>query len=295
MKLAILGHFILCIFSLNALGANDSLDMWSTAPLEDTTYSAEEIAGESEKLLAWLATNYLSLTDEEKAEPREKLYNLIDAHIKQLYQSSGMFAFAKDDALLEQLFFWSEKLGAYGGALTYNAIKSSAAPAQEQTLAPPDGFSITLNQGLYQIRSTEKNWAVQIPYNFMLTTITKFTAGNGAQTEILVFSFGSTKDDGAATPSRASIMLVHSPGTKKRTFSTYWKDQFEIPRNAERVELGVNNMTSLKKYDSDADLQVELTLWSADAGQFAISYTGSKKACAENRPHFINILEGLEI
>lgn len=295
MKLTIVGGLIACLFSLNALGANDSLDKWSTAPLKDTIYSAEEVATDSETLLAWLATNYASLTDKEKAEPRSKLYNLIDAHIKQLHLTSGAFTFAKADPLLEKLFFWAEKLGAYGGSLVYNAIKSSAAPALDQSLMPPEGFSLTFNEGLYHVKSTTEGWGLHLPYNFILSTITRFKAGNGLPTEILVFTFGTAATDNKGLSDKSSIMLIRSPGARKRKFSTYWKEQFGITRSAERVELGVKDITSQTEYDDQSGLQVEIALWSDADGQFAISYTGSKQAHAKNRPHFINVLQALEM
>src|SRR6267378_8157373 len=123
--------FIVTLVSLLPIWGNAQQSVqqgYSTEPLRDPIFDVAGVLVEATAINNWLNFNYRTLSPEQMKGPREHLYYLIDSRIKDTYARTGRVLPTEHDAILEILFSWTERLGAYGGSLVYNQLRSPASP-----------------------------------------------------------------------------------------------------------------------------------------------------------------------
>ncbi len=267
---------------------------YTTSTLSEPVFDQAKVAVETTMINNWLNENYDRLTDEQLKGPREHLYYLIDSHIKYIYSNGSKILPSEHDLILQILFSWAERLGVYGGALAYNAVKSPNAPEMEPHLNMPSSMSIDLEDDLFVIRSDVHGWRVNVPYYFMTWLMNDFAATNGMPTQLVSLSTGAARDATETGHSQATIMLIFSPSADFEEFTQFWTDGFGIDSKAERLELGAKGLQSLYKFDAASKLHTEVTLWKGGTGLYAVAYLGMDGAYEWNRPHFLDFLNALD-
>ena len=115
--------FILLILSFSGAFASKDLsshNKFSTEPLKQPIFDPAYVAVDIANFNNWLNANYEKLSRERMKGPREHLYYLLSSHVSKIYQREGTILPKEPDHILELIFFWAEKLGAFGGNLVYN-------------------------------------------------------------------------------------------------------------------------------------------------------------------------------
>jgi hypothetical protein len=202
---------------------------YSTEPLHDPVFDMAGVTVETTAINNWLNSNYQGLSYEQMKGPREHLYYLIDSRIKDTYSRTGKIVPIEHDIILELLFSWAERLGAYGGSLVYNRLRSPSSRQIPPTLQVPKGMSIGLKNDLLSVKSAEGRWSVDFPYYFMLWNVADLNAKNGLRTQLIALSTGAARDKSQLGHSQATLLLLFSPGADTKRFVTSWREQLSVP------------------------------------------------------------------
>ncbi len=268
---------------------------YSTAPLRDPIFDVAGVLVETTAINNWLNSNYKGLSYQEMKGPREHLYYLIDSRVKDTFSRTGRIYPAEHDVILELLFSWAERLGAYGGSLVYNRLRSRASRELPTQLRAPKGMSIELNDDLLKVQSVDGRWSVAFPYYFMLWNVADFNAKNGLRTQIIALSTGAAKDKSQAGHSQATLLLIFSPGADTNIFLTSWRQQLSIGVPKEEKVLPVRGLRAQHRFDPQNQLHTEFVGWTEKQGPFAVVYTGIEGTYQWNRLHFLDFLRALQI
>lgn len=266
---------------------------YSVETLSQPIFDTAEVAVEAAAFNNWLNENHNKLTSDQQKGAREFLYYLIDSHVKDIYSREGQILPKEPDLLLQILFFWSERLGVYGGSNVFNEVRLPSEPEMPSTLDPPASISIRMHGDLLEIESKNGSWAFEIPYYFMPYMVTEFTAKNGMPTQFLAISTGATKDKSEAGRSQATLMLIYSPDVDFATFKSFWTEALGIPADAKESELGYKQLSSKYYFDASTQIHTEALIWSEGSGAFALTYGGVDGTYQWNRQHFLDFLRSL--
>jgi len=268
---------------------------YSFEPLNNPVFDYAHVVVDVAKFNNWLNANYSKLNAETMKGPREHLYYLLSSYISELYKRDKVILPKKHDLILQILFSWSERLGVYGGSLVYNQIKSKKMEPIPELMKIPGSFSLSLDNDLYNLKSTTNIWSVKFPYYFMIGNMNDFQATNGMKTQLVSISTGASKDNTKAGRSQSTLMLIYSPSNKFKTFKKYWLGQFGIPSGAKTAELGVKNLNSRSIFDNASLLHKEITFWSSETGSFAVAYLGMDGTYQADRQHYLDFLNQLKV
>jgi hypothetical protein len=268
---------------------------YSTEPIRDPIFEPARVVVETTAVNNWLNGNYRRLSPQQMKGPREHLYYLIDSRIKETFGRTGKVMPSDDDVVLELLFSWAERLGAYGGSLVYNRLRAPTSSEMPSLLHPPTGISIRMDGDLLEVKSATGHWTVEFPYYFMIWTIGDVDATNGLRTQLLALSTGTARDKSAVGHSQATLLLVFSPRADSNRFLASWKEQLGIPALAEEKALGVRQLRSQYHFDPQSNLHKEIVSWTEKQGPFAVVYLGLDGTYQWNRPHFIDFLRAVRI
>jgi len=267
---------------------------YTTKPLEQAVFDPARVAVEATAFNNWLADNYATLTTETMQGPRERLYYLIDSWVKMLYARDHLVLPAAPDAVLQTLFFWSERLGVFGGSLIHKAVKSPQFPEAPAVLPVPSGFDLSLRKDMLRLTSASGGWSVEVPYYFMIWNIQEFAAKGGPKTQLVAVSTGAARDEGRQGHSQATLMLLFGPGVDRDDFVPYWSRQLGFSGDEPEKQLGARSRKSRERYDSDQKMHFEYTDWSSKRGAFVIAYIGLEGTYQWNRPHFIDFVRAIQ-
>jgi hypothetical protein len=202
---------------------------YTTTTLRAPLFDPAIVDAEARAIDVWLRTNYKKLKPEQIAGPREHLYHLIDSRVKDLYAREGRIFPKTHDPVLETLFSWSDRLGIYGGALVFNALRAPGRTEMPWSLALPRGFTMSLKGDLLEVRSNVGDWSVTVPYYFMIWNVNDFTATGGSRTQLIAVSTGAAADVSPAGRSQATLTLMFSPGADAETVASYWRERLGYP------------------------------------------------------------------
>jgi hypothetical protein len=261
---------------------------YSTAPLRDPLFDEAQVVVESTAINNWLNANIQKLSYEQMKGPREHLYYLIDSRVKQLYGDEKRVLPARHDPILEILFSWSERLGVFGGAYAFNAVKAPSSARQVARMRLPEGIKLYLANDTFSL-SSNLGWSITFPYYFMIWNVGDFVAKGGPRTQLVALSTGASKDKSQAGRSQATLMFLFSPD-KHESFEHYWREQLGIRPNVKLEALGVKSLQSRHVVDETTHLHKEFTSWSSPSGSYAVVYLGIEGTYEWNRPHFIDFL-----
>ena len=266
---------------------------YTTSILREPVFELAQVVVEVTAMNNWLNSNYDNLTYEQMKGTREHLYYLVDSYVKNLYAKQKRIIPEQHDLVLEILFSWAERLGAYGGALIYNSIKSTESPEMPPLMKLPAQISLDLDGDRLTISTREEGWNGKIPYYFMIWNVNDFSATNGMRTQLAALSTGASIDKSEAGRSQATVMLMYSPDADLSEFSEYWKQGMGFDDNAEEIIIDSDNRKSLHTYDAAAKLHKEITIWRESQGAFAVAYLGIDGTYQWTRPHFLDFLRSL--
>ena len=183
---------------------------YSTATLREPLFDAAQVAVETVNITNWLSENHAKVGEAQQAKVRERLYYLIDSHIKQEFAKTGRILPKEPDGQLEMLLSWAEPMGVYGGNLIYNAVKKADAPALSPTLLPPEGMTLALRDDLLVVKS-QLGWSVSMPYYFMIGRLADVKVTTGQRTQFVIVSTGTARDASDVGYSQATLMLMYAP------------------------------------------------------------------------------------
>ncbi len=291
-RIAILVALTICS-SESLAQVPDPQEGYSVEILSQPIFNAAEVAVEAAALNNWLNENHEKLTSEQQTDVREFLYYLIDSHVKNIYAREGQILPKEPDLILQILFFWSERLGVYGGSSVFNKIRLPSEPEMSVLLQPPASIAIGMSGDLIRIESTSKKWGFNIPYYFMPYMVTEFTATNGTPTQFLAISTGAARDESDSGRSQATLMLIFSPDVDFLEFKEFWTGQIGIPPDATKSELNFRELTASYYYDAATKIHTEAMIWQAGSGAFALTYGGVDGTYQWNRQHFLDFLASL--
>jgi hypothetical protein len=267
---------------------------YSTSTLREPVVDPASLDAEARAIAGWLGANH-GKPKADQVTTREYLYFLIDARVKDIYAREGRVFPKTHDPVLATLFSWAEPLGAYGGALVYNALRGPGRPAMTPSMKLPPGFTLALKGDLLELQSRYGGWSVTVPYYFMIWDVNDFTPTDGVRTQMVALSTGAVKDNSPARRSQAALALMFSPGADAGTVESYWRKRFGISGDAEGVPLGVRGLVARRTLDESARLHTEFATWMERQGPFAVVYTGVDGAYQWNRPHFLDFLRAVEV
>lgn len=266
---------------------------YTTSTLREPIFDSARVVVETVRLNNWLASNYDRLKPEQMKRPREHLYYLIDSRVKETFVSQATILPNVHDPILEVLFSWAERIGVYGGALAYNAVKSPGANEMRPTLVLPEDMALRLTGDLFEIRSKSGAWTVTFPYYFMIGNIVERVATNGIHMQVVSISTGAAKDQSQLGHSQATLILVFTPTPNVKKLAEIWKRHLGMAEEDE-VPIGVNGLSSWRTFDVPAKLHKELTVWKAAQGSFAVAYLGLRGTYQWNRPHFLDFVRAVK-
>lgn len=267
---------------------------YTTTTLREPIFDAAQISIGTVRINNWLNANYGKLNDQQITKVRERIYYLIDSQIKGLYARESKILPEDHDLILEILFSWAERLGVYGGALAYNAVKSPKSTKMETQLNVPDKLFLRLDTDLFTLGSKVQGWEVKIPYYFMIWRLDNFTTTIGQRTQIVALSTGAALDQSSVGHSQATVMLMFSPDADFHEFSDFWKKAVGVGKNTELISLGVAGRESFHSMDTEKKLHKEITTWKETQGAVAVAYLGMDGTYQWNRPHFLDFLRSLK-
>lgn len=265
---------------------------YSLEPLSQPVFGPAEVAVGTAKLNNWLNENYEAMAPEQYKGPREYLYYLIDSHVKEIYAREGRILPTEPDLILQTLFSWAERLGVYGGSITFNQVRLSSMPEMPMALELPPSITVSIHGDLLRIESIA-NWRFVVPYYFMPYMVTAFTANNGMPTQFLAIATGAAKDKSEAGRSQATLMLIYSRDVVFEDFKRFWTEQIGIPADAQESELGYQQLTAKYYFDTSTQIHTEALIWSQGKGAFAMTYAGVDGTYQWNRVHFLDFLRSL--
>jgi len=264
---------------------------YSTQPLERSVFSVEETAVRMTFLNEWLIHNHSTLDPDSSCGPREHLYYLIDTWVKHLYASEQVVLPRSHDLVLEILFSWSERLGAYGGNLVYNEVKRDDQPELLPLMPMPDGFDLSLRDDMFVVAA--KDWTFTVPYYFMIWHVADFEAVDGPRTQMVALSTGAASHKGQEGYSQATLALLFGPGAEGPEFTRYWMNLYGFTgEEPESIAPGQPRRTR-KLFDEDRNLRFEYATWKSPKGQFLVVYSGIEGTYQWNRPHFLDFLRSI--
>lgn len=270
-------------------------DGYSFAPLEDPIFDKTELVVEFVAFNNWLNSNYSSLSAETLKGPREHLYYILCSYVSELYKTEKVVIPKEHDALLQQMFFWSESLGVYGGSLVYNQLKNSDDEPMPEVMEVPGIFNLALEHDLFILGSSYNGWSVKFPYYFMIGDMQEFTTPNDMRTQVVTISTGAARDNTEAGHSQATLLLIVSLNGEFEVFSKFWHDRLGIPTEIESTSLPVKGFNSRATYDEASLLHKELTAWPTGFGSFAVAYLGMDGTYQVNRQHFLDFLAQIDL
>lgn len=287
---------LLIIITCNAY-ANEykPMDGYSTDPLENPVFDYEKVVFDSTAFNNWLNANYSKLDAQSMKGPREHLYYLLSSYVSELNKKGGLILPKENDLILETLFSWSERLGAYGAHLFYNRVKNTKSRAMPALMKVSDGIRISAVNDMYIVASANGSWSIKFPYYFMIGNINEFSATNGMQTQLVSISTGAAKDKTKAGRSQSTLMFIYSPSQSTEEFKNYWLTQFEISSKSKSKTLAINKLESLHIYNEQSQLHKEITFLPTQKGSYLVAYLGMDGAFQTNRQHFLDFLSQVNI
>lgn len=286
----------MALFSAGLSAKSDQLAIegYSTEPLTAPIFDPAEVAVRTAKFNNWLNGNADKLTDQKKTQMREHLYYLINSHIKHRQADNKALFPGSKDLILSMLFSWSDPLGVYGGSLVHNKMKMDGWEEQVPLNILPEDWSLSLNDGLFNLASKQDGWNISYPYYFMLADIQNFKNAAGQKTGILSISTGSARHTDSSSFSQATLMFLTSPDRTPKEFTDYWKQAFALPEKASN-EVGIGqHSNSFYVFDEASRLHKELVTWTTPQGSFAVAYAGIDGTYQHNRQHFLDFLAAVQ-
>jgi hypothetical protein len=266
---------------------------YSTATLREPLFDAAQVVLETARVNNWLVDNHEKVGKDQQAKVRERLYYLIDSHIKQEFAKTGRILPKEPDGQLEMLLSWAEPMGVYGGNLIYNAVKRADAPALSPTLLPPEGMTLALRDDLLVVKS-DLGWSVSMPYYFMIGKLSDIKVTTGQRTQFVIVSTGTAKDASDFGYSQATLMLMYAPQADSAEARKIWEQSMQIKPTDEHVALGVRGLVSQRNHLDEQKMWREIVSWSAPRGAITVAYMGNDGTYEWNRQHFIDFLRALQ-
>jgi hypothetical protein len=281
--------------SVNGNAQQPAQQGYSTEPLRDPILDQAHVLVETMAFNNWLTSNYQGLSHDRWKGPREYLYYLIDSRVKDNYVRTGKVFPEEHDVILEQLFSWAERLGAYGGSLVYNRLRTPPFQEMSPALQLPQDISLALKDDLFTIKSDSGRWSISFPYYFMIWNVSDSDTKNGLHTQLIALSTGTARDNSKFGHSQATLLLIFSPTTDTDRFVPYWQHLFGIESNGPKEELSVRGLSAQYRVDPQTNMHTEFVSWSAKKGQFAVIYSGMDGTYQWNRQHFLDFLNALQV
>ena len=215
--------------------------------------------------------------------PREHLYYLIDSWVKMIHARDDVVFPVNHDPVLQTFFSWAERLGAFGGNLIYNALRSDQFPEMPPLMEVPSGFDVALRQDMLVVSSTRGHWSVAVPYYFMIWNITEWDAKNGPRTQLVTFSTGAAVHEGQEGHSQATLMLLFGPGDEGDSFTDYWARHLGFEGKEPARPIDVRSLKARHRFDKSTNMHSEYTSWTSPHGQFVVAYLGINGSYQWNR------------
>ena len=281
-----------------ALAGHGHAAEYSTAPLTDPPFNADEVGQATAKLNNWLVENYPKLEPAAHKGPREALYSLLSAHVSHLQSAYGRTFPVESDLLVQTIFSWAEPLGVHGGHLVFNALRSlqnePTVPEMAAMLQMPPGFSIELVGDQFRLSSTTGGWRVEFPYYFMVFVVDEVDTRNGGpRTQLVTISTAAAPHEGLPGMSQSTLVLMVGPGQAGNQFQRYWENAQGFGRDARKEALGIDDLRSVKRFDEERKIHSELVGWLGTNGPVVVAYSGVAGPFEKNRPHFLDFVRSL--
>ncbi|MCH7691469.1 MAG: hypothetical protein IIA17_10555 [candidate division Zixibacteria bacterium] len=267
---------------------------YSRKPLSDPIRDVAKNLVEFMALNNWLNVNYESAPAERHQALKERLYSIIDSHVKHYFASKESLLPADSDFVLTQCFAWATTMGVYGAHSVLEKLNSNIADSLQVTAPIPTSFNLTVQGEMFDLSSAWGNWRVDFPYYFMVHKLLQYKANNDLQTQIASISTGFGKHSDNDGYSQSTIMIVYSPEGVSKTFDSFWLESFGLsPENS--TDDSINGLSIYKKLDTSLSMHYELVFPKTTKGAMAVVFLGIPGTYQHNRPHFIDFLKHLEL
>jgi len=280
----------------NALASEyKPLSGYSPIPLENPVFDYASVVVDTAAFNNWLNENYLNLDGKARKDTREHLYYLLSSYVSEHYKKKGYILPKTHDPVLEILFSWSERLGAYGAHVFYNKIKKASSKTMPELMKISDGVIISAQNDMYFVESADGLWSIKFPYYFMIGTINEFTPAKGKQTQLLTISTGATKDKTEAGRSQSTLVFIHSLSKDTQEFSNFWLTNFDVSPKIVPKSLGIKALESLYTHNKEAQVHKEITFLPSTNGSLMVAYIGAEGAFQTNRQHFLDFMSHVNL
>jgi hypothetical protein len=289
MRNLLLALFIFFPFSMLA-NEYKPMEGYSTAPLAEPIFDHPKVVVDTTNFNNWLNANYSKLAPQDMKGPREHLYYLLSSYVSELHRRDGIILPVESDLVISTLLSWSERLGAYGGNLFYNKVKTEEQALKSPFMKVSESIKLSAVNDMYLVESSYGNWSAKFPYYFMIGAINEFKATNGMDTQIVTISTGGVKDNTPTGRSQSTIMVVYTSSTETKEFQKYWLNAFEIGAAIEPKPLDAGQLESQYVYNEEALLHKEVAFLPSPNGSLLVAYLGMDGAYQRNRLHFLDFL-----
>ncbi len=266
---------------------------YSTNPLDNPVFNYAHVVADTPASNNWLNNNYSKLNPQEIRKTREHLYYLLNTYVSELYKRDKVILPKEPDLILQTLFYWSEKLGVFGGSLVYNKVKSEQMEPLSE-FKTPQSFILSLEKDLYQLTTESNAWTIKYPYYFMTTRLQNYKASNDMQMQVVVISTGAARDNSPVGRSQGTLLLAYSPSTQLEAFSNHWLNKFDIKLDTKPTPLGIRDLSSQHVYDKKTLLHHEVTSWASETGSYVVMFMGVDGTYQTNRPHYLDFISQLK-
>lgn len=293
IKLVLMAMGAIVILSVSTSYPQDGKS-YSRKPLSDPIRDGAKNLVEFMALNNWLNVHYDSAPAERHKALKERLYSIIDSHVKHYFASKESLLPADSDFVLTQCFTWATIMGVYGAHSVLEKLNSNIANSLQVAAPIPSSFNLTVQGEMIDLSSAWGNWRVDFPYYFMVLRLKQFKASNDLQTQMASISTGfgkHLKDDGY---SQATIAIAYSPEGVSETFNTFWLEAFGLSPE-DSTNDSINGLSIYKKLDTSLSMHYELVFPKTTKGAMAVVFLGIDGTYQHNRPHFIDFLNHLEL
>lgn len=293
IKLVLMAIGVIVILS-DSISIAQNGNSYSRKPLSDPIRDVAKNLVEFMALNNWLNVNYESAPAERHQALKERLYSIIDSHVKHYFASKESLLPADSDFVLTQCFAWATTMGVYGAHSVLEKLNSNIADSLQVTAPIPTSFNLTVQGEMFDLSSAWGNWRVDFPYYFMVHKLLQYKANNDLQTQIASISTGFGKHSDNDGYSQSTIMIVYSPEGVSKTFDSFWLESFGLsPENS--TDDSINGLSIYKKLDTSLSMHYELVFPKTTKGAMAVVFLGIPGTYQHNRPHFIDFLNHLEL
>jgi hypothetical protein len=242
---------------------------------------------------SWLQEAPPSTLQAHLAQVREHLYALISANAKERTVAGEPPLPPEGDSALAELFDWGDCLGIPGAALVGAKLRSQAEPPSTRTPATPD-FAIRFDS-LYTVTAKADDWTIRFPYYFMIGSVTRQKAANGAETSAVMLSTLFARDSTTVPGASQATILVLSAQVPPPAITEFWLSLIGLAPSDTMKTPTPLAVAAYGGRDARLRMNRELVVYASPRGTILFIYTGLDGSYEANRPHFIDLMNTLRI